>query len=190
MSKQKILENIRAISDLGNHLLPDIPSFDDQSVDTLSRFQNQLIQNKAEVLLHTAPNPWTEMIKPSIDRAKKVYSQIDKIGNSPEVESINHPSDLEDLDLVILEGNLGVADNGAIWVSGFSPRVIPFITKYLIIVIHRDQIVRNMHQAYDRIDPYGVDFGVFISGPSKTADIEQALVVGAQGALGLTVVII
>ncbi|MGB5382965.1 MAG: LUD domain-containing protein, partial [Lutimonas sp.] len=31
---------------------------------------------------------------------------------------------------------------------------------------------------------------VFISGPSKTADIEQSLVIGAQGALSLTVFII
>jgi L-lactate dehydrogenase complex protein LldG len=33
------------------------------------------------------------------------------------------------------------------------------------------------------------DFGLFLSGPSKTADIEQALVIGAQGAVSTTVVL-
>ena len=32
-------------------------------------------------------------------------------------------------------------------------------------------------------------YGCFISGPSKTADIEQALVMGAQAARGVTVII-
>ena len=34
------------------------------------------------------------------------------------------------------------------------------------------------------------NFGTFISGPSKTADIEQALVIGAQAARGVTVVLV
>jgi L-lactate dehydrogenase complex protein LldG len=48
-----------------------------------------------------------------------------------------------------------------------------------------------MHEAYARIemDPK-YNFGTFISGPSKTADIEQALVMGAQAARGVTVVLL
>ena len=59
------------------------------------------------------------------------------------------------------------------------------------IVLDRKNIVNNMHEAYDRIgmdDRY--NFGTFISGPSKTADIEQALVMGAQAARGVTVVLV
>ena len=48
-----------------------------------------------------------------------------------------------------------------------------------------------MHEAYRRIemDPR-YNFGTFISGPSKTADIEQALVMGAQAARGVTVLVL
>ena len=57
------------------------------------------------------------------------------------------------------------------------------------MLIDRSSIVNNMHEAYDRICMPETGLGTFISGPSKTADIEQALVMGAQAARGVTVVI-
>jgi L-lactate dehydrogenase complex protein LldG len=47
--------------------------------------------------------------------------------------------------------------------------------------------VPNLHQAAKEITLASGEFGVFIAGPSKTADIEQALVVGAHGACSLNV---
>ena len=51
--------------------------------------------------------------------------------------------------------------------------------------------VNNMHEAYARFDmDPNYNLGTFISGPSKTADIEQALVMGAQAARGVTVILL
>ena len=47
-----------------------------------------------------------------------------------------------------------------------------------------------MHQAYDSIDVAKEGFGAFIAGPSKTADIEQSLVIGAHGARSATIYVI
>jgi len=59
---------------------------------------------------------------------------------------------------------------------------LPFITQHLIIRLQMKNLVANMHQAYGNLSYEGLGFGLFVAGPSKTADIEQSLVKGAQGA--------
>ena len=99
------------------------------------------------------------------------------------------PHTLEGIDLAIIRGKLGIAENGAVWISEeqFSIRVLPFITNDLVIVLSKKDICLHMHHAYEIITNRDRTFGLFISGPSKTADIEQCLVIGAQGAMSLTV---
>ncbi|MBG7629483.1 MAG: LUD domain-containing protein [Bacteroidetes bacterium] len=69
-------------------------------------------------------------------------------------------------------------------------RILPFITNYLVIILNIKDVCLHMHQAYKLIAERKRNFGLFISGPSKTADIEQCLVIGAQGAMSLTVFLI
>jgi L-lactate dehydrogenase complex protein LldG len=106
-----------------------------------------------------------------------------------DVSSVDDPHDLEALDWVIVPGCFLVAENGAIWVDGATlpHRVMLFIPQYLAIVVSRSQVVHHMHEAYAKIGAPAPGFGVFVSGPSKTADIEQSLVLGAHGCRKLQV---
>ena len=122
----------------------------------------------------------------SYTRARKIASLIPDIGRANvDLAALKDPHELEGLDIAIIAGEFGVAENGAVWVPGSTlgpHRAIFVVTQHLVLVVPAGQIVHNMQQAYDRIRLERPGFGIFISGPSKTADIEQALVVGAHGA--------
>ena len=99
------------------------------------------------------------------------------------------PHSLQDVELTVIKAHFGVAENSGLWVTDdiLGQRAAPFIAQYLAIIVHKNDIVRTMQQAYERIGNQEYGFGTFIAGPSKTADIEQSLVLGAHGARGLIV---
>jgi len=105
-------------------------------------------------------------------------------------------ADLERMDWVFAPGRFAVAENGAVWIDGgdLPCRAALFLCRHLALVVRADEIVHNMHEAYDRLTWNGArggsEFGLFLSGPSKTADIEQSLVIGAQGAKTLCVFVL
>ena len=112
------------------------------------------------------------------------------VASSVDLDAVADPHDLESVDWAVLPGQFGVAENGAIWVTdaGLKHRAIYFIVQHLALVLPSDQIVHQMHEAYGRASVGSSSLGVFISGPSKTADIEQSLVIGAHGPRSLTVI--
>ena len=104
---------------------------------------------------------------------------------------VENACELNGTDLGIIRGEFGVAENGCIWIpQTMKQRAVCFISENLVILLPRQNIVNNMHEAYKgiRFNDYG--YGTFISGPSKTADIAQVLVMGAQAARSVTVILI
>lgn len=105
---------------------------------------------------------------------------------------------LENVDLAVIRAHFGVAENAACWVTEdlMVERALPFIAQNLALVIRLKDVVPHMHAAYERIaaieaaagGSYG--FAAFIAGPSKTADIEQSLVLGAHGPRSMTVFVL
>lgn len=125
--------------------------------------------------------------------ARKICSLVPGVSQATfDLAQVDDPHELEDVDVAIARGDFAVAENGAVWVTDrhMKQRAILFITQHLVLVVPRDQVLDNMHQAYGRLSFEGAGFGVFLSGPSKTADIEQSLVIGAHGPRSLTVFLV
>ncbi len=125
--------------------------------------------------------------------ASLVCSQIAGCGQpNVSIPDITDPHDFENIDFAILPGEFGVAENGAVWITndGGPARTLYFLSQHVALLVPASEIVNNMHQAYQKLGFAENGFGTFMSGPSKTADIEQSLVIGAHGARSLTVFLV
>jgi L-lactate dehydrogenase complex protein LldG len=132
------------------------------------------------------------------DIIKEVYPDAKEIAsNLPEVtiatrnpDTVEDASQLNGTDVGIIRGVFGVAENGCIWIpQQMKEKAVCFISENLVILLPKSQIVNNMHEAYRRVEFNDYGYGTFISGPSKTADIAQVLVMGAQAARSVTVLL-
>lgn len=109
------------------------------------------------------------------------------------LDALADPHELEGIDLAVVQGVFGVTENGAVWVDTRplgKHRGVFVVAQHLALVVPATELVANFHEAYDRLSFEGAGFGLFIAGPSKTADIEQSLVIGAHGARSCTVFVV
>ena len=193
-ARESILDRLDSFS-VDGPPLPDVEfdrviSFD----DPIAQFQSMLGLVGGEAHLVDSVGEVGQILQ-QIDvfrEAKHVASLVRGIEGSVDARSVEDPHELSTLDWTIARGEFMVAENGSIWVDGESlpHRVLLFIAQYLAIVVPRSEIVSNMHEAYRRIEGFSGRFGVYVSGPSKTADIEQSLVLGAHGCRKLQVFLV
>ncbi|GIZ08624.1 LUD domain-containing protein [Flavobacterium sp. UMI-01] len=192
-SREKILAKIAA----NKPELIELPNINislfEEEINLIQEFTKKVEVVGGQVYHATSNQDVVNQILAMIPNTPNNYSTLEGIENfnTIDLQNINRPQDLEDLDILILESDLAVAENGAVWIEDdkLPIRVLPFITNHLVLVISKNNLVPFMHHAYQKITKKPTGFGVFIAGPSKTADIEQSLVIGAHGALSLSVFI-
>ncbi len=191
-SKQSTMDRLRTRLIAG----PDLPTVDHDRLvrfdDPLQQFTTMLtaVGGQSHLVQHAGQVRDVLQEIAAFQDAKRIASVVpDAVVGNVDAATVDDPHALASLDWTIARGEFIVAENGAIWVDGESlpHRVMLFIAQYLAIVVSRSQIVDHMHDAYRRIGTPKQGFGVFVSGPSKTADIEQSLVLGAHGCRKLQV---
>ncbi len=129
---------------------------------------------------------------PGFSAAEHVFSTWREVAGRGVATRATTPGELERLEFTLIRGTHGVAESGAVWHEPGSPleRAAVLLAEHLVIELAADAIVGLLHDVYARIDLAQVRFGWFLCGPSKTADIEQALVLGAHGAIRASVLIV
>ena len=104
--------------------------------------------------------------------------------------------DLESCDAGITECECLVAQTGGVLVTGPTAggRALSVLPPHHIVIARTSQMVPDLTAAFDCVKQrYGTNFPSvmsFITGPSRTGDIERILVLGAHGPKRLTVLLI
>jgi len=182
-SKEEILNAIKSNNIVKDSILPEYDEFGITFENKLEQFK-EIIKSVGGESIVTSKEKLDEIIRTLYDDLGNVYSNVDFCSLSNfDANNQEDAHNLKDIDLAIVEGNFAVAENGAVWLKNKDNRhrSLYFIAQNIIIVVNKDDIVNNMHEAYTKIEFENNGYGVFVSGPSKTADIEQSLVIGAHG---------
>lgn len=189
-SKADILKKIKQNQPALITDLPDLNVLGSENFDIFETYKTVLkniggdaveVANYAEII---------QYIKDNYNLEKRLITTLPELSEIASLDWKNDdPHSLQNVELTVIKAHFGVAENSALWVTDdvLGQRISPFIAQYLAIIVHKKDIVATMQQAYDRIGNQEYGFGTFIAGPSKTADIEQSLVLGAHGARGLIV---
>ena len=175
----------------------DMPSLDDIKAitypDPLLQFITMTESVGGHVIEVKEGQNVNDIIKGLFPDAKEIASNLPEITIATrDPDNVGRARDLNGTDVGIIRGKFGVAENACVWVpQTMKEKAVCFISENLIILLPKSQIVNNMHEAYKRIefDETYDGYGTFISGPSKTADIAQVLVMGAQAARSATILL-
>jgi L-lactate dehydrogenase complex protein LldG len=160
-----------------------------QYEDNFLQFKTVLTTIGGKLVEVTHTNEIIEYVKYNFSDHQNYVTTLPNLDEIKMLDEHLDPHLLENIEVAIINALFGVAENGSVWLtdSEMKIRALPFICQHLAVVLHRKDLVSNMHQAYELIGTSDYDFGVFIAGPSKTADIEQSLVLGAHGPKTMTV---
>lgn len=137
-----------------------------------------------------------DIVRRAYPDAKIIASNLQGVTAQLNPDTVDEAQELAAADVGVIQGDFGVAENACVWIpQTMKEKAICFASEFLVILLDKKNIVNNMHEAYGRIEAskdyfQQYKFGTFISGPSKTADIESALVYGAQAAKGVTIVLV
>lgn len=189
-SKESILERIRSYTGT-RYEQPAITLDAITYEDKTEQFSESLKAAGGQAVVLQSGEDINDLIRKYFPEAKR------KASNLPEItvatfnpDAVSDPRELNNTDLAVVEGRFGVAENGAVWITQqVKHKALYFIPTGLVIIIDKDDLVNNMHEAYRRVEWDDYKFGFFVSGPSKTADIEQALVLGAHGPVNVLVIL-
>ena len=193
-SKEDILKKYR--SNIREQF--DMPDLSDIQAVTypnpLLQFMNMTKSVGGNAIEVEAGRDVNELIRELFPDAKEIASNLPEITIATRnPDDVGRARDLNGTDVGIIRGSFGVAENACVWIpQTMKEKAVCFISENLIILLPKSQIVNNMHEAYKRIefDKEYDGYGTFISGPSKTADIAQVLVMGAQAARSATILLL
>ncbi len=208
-AKEKILSRIRAANGgpaeaavarerIKRHARQIEPAFDD---DLAERFRGKLEAAAATVARIADDNEIADEIGNYLNRLgleRRLVSSDEEILRQidwSEAYAVESRVPGGDDPIGLTSALCGIAETGTLMLTSGAgrPTSLNFLPDYHIVVLRREQLLARMEDAWDRLRER--DKGMprtvnFISGPSKTADVEQTVEYGAHGPRCLHVILV
>jgi L-lactate dehydrogenase complex protein LldG len=189
-ARADILAALRAARPPGEHPLPALPQFPGVEGDLMAAFQVSLAVMGGQWVMLPDGEALAACIRARVGEGMLIRSATDELPEFPRVDAVNHPRDLENVDVAVVRARFGVAETGSVFLSDHEWRIntIAYLAQHLIVLLDPDAIVAGIADAYLRPDFAQARYVSLMTGPSATADIEGVMIRGAQGVRSLTVV--
>ena len=188
-SRDDILARIRA-NQPAPMPLPEMPDFDRTGTAPLvDRFKAAVARMGGTIV--EAGGRLEDLVRELHPNARIVASATPEVAGGRKLDAAADPASLEDVDVGVVRARFGVAETGSVWLTDadFVVSALGFLAQHLVVLLDPARIVPDMHHAYRRRAEFDAAYGVFMTGPSATADIEGVLIHGAQGIRSLAVVL-
>lgn len=199
MSRDEILQNVKKVHKFATSVDKSVDPavhIQDANEDLYSEFIQRIAANKAFVIESSAENLQNDI--QNIINKEGVSNLIYPASLSFDVSNLNinkfefnkpideFKSEIFNYDVSIIDARGGVSSHGVACIasSKTQPRLLSLAPKVCIVLIKKDSIVKTLANMLNKIKsedgrlPTNV---VFISGPSRTSDIELQLVLGVHG---------
>jgi L-lactate dehydrogenase complex protein LldG len=170
--------------------LPEVPTFDAAAGSLLERFKAAVIRMGGKWVGPPADDNLDALTRQLFPEAKVICSATPEVQGNRALDGARSPAELNDVDVGVVRAVFGVAETGSVWLTDaqFKVNTLGFLSQHLIVLLDPARILANMHHAYRERAHFDARYGVFMTGPSATADIEGILIHGAQGIRSLTIV--
>lgn len=166
-SKEDILASIR--KNTKNRY--DIPIADQCNClsDVVAKFCEMSFAVGGEAIVLGEGEDINAVIRRTYPDAGSIASDLEEITCATfNPDLLGRAQDLNGTDIAVVKGEIGVAENAAVWIpQTVKYKALYFIAEKLVIVLDKNRIVSNMHQAYERIKDEKYKFGTLISGTLK-----------------------
>lgn len=196
--RNEILADVRANKPTFSATAPDVPHYDDDYPGDVAGLQARFIDalngmNGAWAEPEAGESPEATLHRALADRLDAnsiIVSNVHAIAGNRRIRPDVTPASLHDVDIAVLRARFGVAETGSVCFTEneIIVNAVAYLAQHLVVLLDPNDIVTNLHRAYQRDDYANARYTVFHTGPSATADIEGVLVRGAQGVRSLTVI--
>ena len=188
-TRDEILERVRR-NQPAAVALPALPAFAAGPGTLLERFKAGVLRMGGKVADPPADGDLAALVARLFPDAKVVCSATPEVPGNRPLAAVRSPADLHDVDVGVVRAVFGVAETGSVWITGMQFKVnsLGFLAQHLVVLLDPARIVGNFHDAYGQRQQFDAGYGVFMTGPSATADIEGVLIHGAQGIRSMTIV--